>query len=166
MIHFKPASLLLSVPKGLAGFLLSCLSDSVHLISCFLVLSIVFCFSVQPLNAQQPEGEPAVEIPAKTHQFDTLREGPPYDHTFILINKGNGPLLINRVKTACRCLTPDWPQAAIQPGDTAKVKVTYFSDNRPGPFFKSIQVYTNIAEAPLKMFYVEGYVRKSDDRDP
>lgn len=118
---------------------------------------------VSSVFGQSGSGSPSVKIPQNTHQFDTLKEGPAYKDTFLLINSGDAPLLINRVKTACRCLTPDWPQSAIKPGDTAKVKVTFFSDNRPGAFFKSIQVYTNISNAPLKMLYVDGYVKAEKD---
>lgn len=113
--------------------------------------------------AQGSGGEHEIHIPAKTHDFDTIPEGPAYKDSFLIINKGTSPLLINRVKTACKCLTPDWPQDAIQPKDTAKIQYTFFSDNRSGSFFKAMQVYTNIEKAPLKIFYVQGYVKADEE---
>lgn len=110
----------------------------------------------------QPSQGPDVNFSKTKHAFDTLQQGPSYEHEFEFVNTGDQPLLINRVKTACRCLTPDWPKDPVKPKDTGIVKVTYFSDNRPGPFFKGIQVYTNIDESPLKILYVEGYVEKEE----
>jgi hypothetical protein len=125
-----------------------------------LLLSLLF-LAVDAVG-QDSENKHDITIPDQTHNFDTIPEGPPYTDSFLIINKGPGPLLINRVKTACRCLTPDWPQDAIKPNDTARIKFTFFSDNRPGSFFKAIQVYTNIDTSPLKLFYVEGYVKPEE----
>ncbi len=125
----------------------------------FLFSFLFLAGNIATVLAQDSGNEYEIAIPLNTHDFDTIPEGPAYRDSFLIINQGSNPLLINRVKTACKCLTPDWPQDAIQPQDTAKIQYTFFSDNRPGSFFKAMQVYTNIEKAPLKVFYVEGYVK-------
>ena len=127
----------------------------------FLTLLGMLMVTATPASGQQSDSA-VVRFFEQKHQFDTLEQGPGYDHTFRFANTGSEPLLINRVRTPCRCLTPEWPQEAIDPGDTGTIKVTYFSDNRPGPFFKSIQVYTSTVSGPLRLLYVEGYVRKEE----
>jgi hypothetical protein len=129
----------------------------------FLFIVLFLAVNTSKVLAQDSGNEHEIEIPVQTHDFDTIPEGPAYKDSFLIINKGSSPLLINRVKTACKCLTPDWPQGAINPQDTAKIRYTFFSDNRPGAFFKAMQVYINIERAPLKIFYVGGYVKPDEE---
>jgi hypothetical protein len=138
--------------------MVSSLSSSLRQLA-FLSLLAIPLVTAAPASAQQPDSS-VVRFFKQKHQFDTLKQGPGYDYTFRFTNTGAEPLLINRVRTPCQCLTPEWPQEAIDPGDTGAIKVTYFSDNRPGPFFKSIQVHTSVTKGPLQLLYVEGYVRE------
>lgn len=65
---------------------------------------------------------------------------------FIIKNTGNAPLVISRVTASCGCTTPEWTKEPIAPGATGTVKATYGAKGRPGPFSKTISVYTNAKE--------------------
>ncbi|MCD7932627.1 MAG: DUF1573 domain-containing protein [Tannerellaceae bacterium] len=72
-------------------------------------------------------------------------------HDFIIKNVGTAPLVITRVTASCGCTTPEWTKAPIDPGKTASIKVTFDPKGRPGPFRKSISVYSNGQKSPQQM---------------
>ena len=39
--------------------------------------------------------------------------------------------------------TPEWTKEPIAPGQTGDIKITYDPKGRPGPFSKTISVYSN-----------------------
>ena len=64
-------------------------------------------------------------------------------HTFAITNTGDMPLVITRVIASCGCTTPEWPKEPVAPGKSAEIKVTFDPANRPGPFTKTISIYSN-----------------------
>ena len=113
----------------------------------------------RPGTSTQQEKQPNIKFFKTTHNFGSIKEGPKYEYDFRFVNTGNAPLLINRVKTACSCVTPDWPGNPVAQGDTATIEIDYFSDNRPGKFFKAVQVLTNVPDKSLRILYVKGEVK-------
>ena len=69
---------------------------------------------------------------------------------FTLKNTGDKPLVIQDAATSCGCLHVSFTQQPVLPGDEAEVHATYKADN-PGYFNKSITVYTNAGDAPMKL---------------
>ena len=60
-----------------------------------------------------------------------------------LVNTGDKPLLIVKAQAGCGCTAIDYPEESIQPGDTAKVSITYNPSGRPGQFTKQAIIFTN-----------------------
>ena len=58
-------------------------------------------------------------------------------------NTGEAPLVLTRVIASCGCTTPEWTKEPIAPGKTGDIKITYNPKDRPGPFVKTISVYSN-----------------------
>ena len=63
--------------------------------------------------------------------------------TFTFTNKGDAPLVINRVHASCGCTTPTWTKEPILPGKKGTVTAAYNPQNRPGSFVKTISGFTN-----------------------
>lgn len=79
-----------------------------------------------------------------TYNFGTIAEnGGPASHTFTVKNIGGTPLVINRVTASCGCTQPEWTKAPIAPGQSGEVKITYNPKGRPGPFYKTISIFSN-----------------------
>jgi len=55
------------------------------------------CPSAGPALAEETHG-PRLVVEEKTHDFGTVQEGQVIKHTFRILNKGDQPLLIGRVK--------------------------------------------------------------------
>ncbi|MBQ5410117.1 MAG: DUF1573 domain-containing protein, partial [Muribaculaceae bacterium] len=63
--------------------------------------------------------------------------------TFVVVNTGDSPLVITRVQPTCGCTVARFTTTAIAPGESGMVNVTYSPTGRPGPFEKTVWVYTN-----------------------
>lgn len=78
------------------------------------------------------------------YNFGTIGESDGLaSHVFTIKNTGNGPLVITRITASCGCTQPEWSKEPIAPGKTGQVKVTYNPKGRPGPFYKTIAIYSN-----------------------
>ena len=64
-------------------------------------------------------------------------------HIFKIRNEGKAPLVIKRVTASCGCTQPEWNKAPIAPGATTDVKISYDPTGRPGPFYKTISIFSN-----------------------
>ncbi len=79
-----------------------------------------------------------------SHDFGQIKEADgKVSTTFVIKNTGDGPLVMTRVIASCGCTTPEWTKEPIAPGGEGSIKITFNPENRPGPFSKSISVYSN-----------------------
>ena len=56
---------------------------------------------------------------------------------------GRCPFVITRVTASCGCTRPEWTKSPIAPGKTGEVKITYNPKGRPGPFYKTVSIFSN-----------------------
>ncbi|WP_459188931.1 DUF1573 domain-containing protein [Parabacteroides sp. APC149_11_2_Y6] len=85
-----------------------------------------------------------ISVDNTSHDFGVIKEADgKVSHTFKITNTGDAPLVLTRVIASCGCTTPEWTKEPIAPGKTGEVKITYDPKDRPGPFTKSISVYSN-----------------------
>ena len=111
----------------------------------FFITCMLFSFTL--VFAQ---GKPEIKVSETTHNFGAiLEEDGNATCEFVITNEGNAPLEINRVTASCGCTSPDWTKEPIAPGKTGVVKATYAAKGRPGPFSKTISIYSNAQEAPF-----------------
>lgn len=78
-------------------------------------------------------------------------------HVFTIRNTGDVPLVITRVTASCGCTRPEWTKEPIAVGASGILKVTYNPKGRPGPFYKTITIYSN-AEKPRYNLAIKGNV--------
>lgn len=69
---------------------------------------------------------------------------------FELTNLDTSNLVIWHVTASCGCTTPTWTEKPVKQGENALVKVKYDS-SIIGVFSKSIMVYTNFDDKPIKL---------------
>jgi archaellum component FlaG (FlaF/FlaG flagellin family) len=106
----------------------------------------VFGFALLTANivsAQQKDASIAV-IDSAVFDFGNINESDgPATHTFKIKNDGEKALVVTKVVASCGCTSPDWTKEPIAPGKTGEIKVTYDPTGRPGPFTKTVSVYSN-----------------------
>jgi hypothetical protein len=99
--------------------------------------------TVSIASAQQKEASIAV-VESAVHDFGDIDEkAGPVTYTFKIKNDGELALVVTKVVASCGCTSPDWTKEPIAPGKTGEIKVTFDPTNRPGPFTKTVSVYSN-----------------------
>lgn len=73
------------------------------------------------------------------HDLGIVSEGTSYTVNFKFTNIGRNPIVVDNVRTNCRCIVPFWENNAIQPNGEGEIKLTY-DVNKPGIFNKGIYV--------------------------
>lgn len=89
-------------------------------------------------------GQPMALWTDSVHNYGTFHESDGEQRaTFVVVNTGDSPLVITRVQPTCGCTVARFTTTAIAPGESGMVNVTYSPTGRPGPFEKTVWVYTN-----------------------
>lgn len=109
-----------------------------------IVLLLLLSFVVTTVVVSQKNGAPIISAKETDHDFGVIKEdNGKVSYEFSLDNIGNKPLVITRVISACGCTTSEYNQEPIYPGKSGKIKITYDPTGRPGPFVKSVAIYSN-----------------------
>lgn len=106
---------------------------------------IIFVFMAILLSTGVMAAQEAViAIAEPTHDFGEIKEADGnVSHTFTVKNEGDTPLVITRVIASCGCTSPAWTKEPIAVGQTGDVTVTFNPKGRPGPFTKTVSIYSN-----------------------
>ena len=107
---------------------------------------IIFIFMAILLATGMASAQKKAVIAADetSHDFGQIKEADgKFSATFVVKNTGDAPLAITRVIASCGCTTPEWTKEPIAPGASGNIKITYDPKGRPGPFSKTISVYSN-----------------------
>jgi hypothetical protein len=96
-------------------------------------------------TAAVTQDDKVVTVDKTTYDLGTISEdGGPKNATFVVINKTDAPVLITNARKSCGCTSdPVWTKTPIEPGKTGTVTMNYDPKGRPGPFDKTVTIYTN-----------------------
>ena len=107
-------------------------------------LMVVLATGVAEAKKNKKDGQAKISFAEMVYDFGTIKEdGGPVSHDFQFTNTGDGNLVIFDAKAECGCTRPSFPDNAIAPGKSNKVKVTYNPLGRPGGFDKVVTITTN-----------------------
>lgn len=123
-----------------------------------IISSLVVLFAVGSISfAQIPFGSkvesafgPGIEFEMLSYDFGTIPQNGDGNVNFYFTNTGTEALMLTNVRSSCGCTVPDWPREPIAPGTQSVIKVKY-DTRRPGAFKKSITVYSNVSETPIRL---------------
>ncbi len=115
-----------------------------------LMLLAVFCLAL----GVQAKKFPRIKFERTTIDMGTFSmDNPVQKCTFKFTNVGDAKLVINTVHASCGCTVADYPKDFIAPGASGEITVTYNGTGKmPGPFKKSIQVFSNSKEDLTRLF--------------
>ena len=109
-------------------------------------------------TAQNPNA-PEITFEKTVHDYGTIPYNGDGKCQFKFTNTGKEPLILSRPKSSCGCTVPTWPKQPILPGKSESIKVTY-TTNRVGPFNKTVTIYSNASNNPIKL-QIKGKVVKA-----
>lgn len=120
-----------------------------------LTVILLSIFAVMQLTAQSSDkvenpNAPKINFEKVIHNYGTILKNSDGTCEFKFTNDGKEPLILSRPKSSCGCTVPTWPKQPILPGKSDAIKVTY-STNRVGPFNKTVTVYSNASNNPIKL---------------
>jgi len=105
---------------------------------------IIFICMAILLATGSASAQAVISADKTTHEFGEIKEADgKVSHSFEIKNTGDQPLVITRVIASCGCTTPEWTKEPIAAGKTGKIQVSFDPANRPGPFTKTMSVYSN-----------------------
>lgn len=125
------------------------------LISITLFLTLSFSFAQQK--------DPVMNFAKTKNNFGDLKqENGPAKVVFEFTNTGGKPVIISNVTSSCGCTTPSWSKQPIPPGKKGFVEAVYDPRNRPGNFSKTVTVYSNATNSPVKLNIVGNVLEKQN----
>jgi Protein of unknown function (DUF1573) len=99
-----------------------------------------------------------MQLAATEHDFGTFKEeAGRQTFDFIVTNTGTDPLVIQNVVASCGCTTPEWTKQPIPAGGKGKITAIYDPKDRPGPFNKTLSVYSN-SKPEVAVLVIKGEV--------
>jgi hypothetical protein len=101
------------------------------------------------LNAQSIA--PAV-FDTKTVDLGTVKSHQTYEIKFKYTNRLSVPLIIKDIKTTCGCTVPQWDKEPLMENESSELTVS-FTPEEAGYNSKTIMVYHNQSESPVKLFF-------------
>jgi len=105
---------------------------------------MAFLLTTGLASAQQATSQAVISAKETSFDFGKIKESAGFvSHVFKIDNTGSAPLVLTRVIASCGCTTPEWTKEPIAPGKSGEVKLTYDPKNRPGPFTKTVSIYSN-----------------------
>ena len=106
------------------------------------VLLLLISSSAQYVISQSAKAN--IKFTDTEHDFGTIEEKlGPVSYEFIFSNDGSLPLVLSKVQPSCGCTSPEWTREPIMPGKLGSINVRFNPKGRPGPFTKTITVFSN-----------------------
>jgi hypothetical protein len=130
--------------------------------SIFLILlNGFFSCNAKSGKAVESNSEISMKFTKTVHDFGTIPFNSDGRCYFEFTNTSDEPLIVNTVRTTCGCTRPEWPKEPVNPGEKGNIGITY-NTKISGAFQKSITVYSNAKNSPVKLF-IKGTVEENPE---
>ncbi len=101
-------------------------------------------------------GTPAIYCAEPTFAFGQLDNTQVVTHTFILTNRGKGPLSIGNVRASCGCTVATVSKRQVPPGENTEVTARLNLAGRRGEQHKDVTVESNDPAQPQYKLWLQG----------
>jgi len=126
----------------------------------------LWCFLVFVGNVVAAPGQPKLEIPSASYDFDSVTQGEIVKHDFKLKNSGNGDLLIHKVIPGCGCTATKISSKTVPPGGESVISVEFNSSGFVGKKVRTISVETNDPKMPVVNLIIQGVINPEVTVEP
>ncbi|MGM0573783.1 MAG: DUF1573 domain-containing protein [Bacteroidota bacterium] len=115
----------------------------------------------------QTANGPRLEFKAENNrvQLDTMYLSQMNDEVKLEIefeNKGNKPLIVNKVNGCCGTRITDWTKKPLRPGESGTIQVQFRVPPRPHQISRTVKAVSNDPDG-VKTLYIKGLVKEQDD---
>ncbi len=119
-------------------------------------------FLAPAVACRQHSSRPRLYIPAPVVKMDTVHMDTTYTISYMLLNVGQAPLVIDTVTASCGCTLPLLPEKILNPGDSTALRVE-FRPPDTGHFDKRLVIRSD-TDSAFTVLRFEGYCRKGGGR--
>lgn len=124
---------------------------AIGLVAIFVVMFFVLNNSKLSANLKAPK----IVFIEDVHDFGKVPQGPQIQYNFNFTNKGNAPLIIDRVQTSCGCTGATMGEKKeFGKNETGDIQVTFNTQGREGKQEKTLVVYSNDPENGEKVLKI------------
>lgn len=96
--------------------------------------------------------------PNPIYDFGEVLGGAKIETRFIIQNKGDGHLVIEKLISGCGCVAALAPSAVIPPGEQGELLVSLNTKGLAGSVARGVEVFTNDTDTPILSFSLRGRV--------
>jgi hypothetical protein len=122
--------------------------------SAVFTLFILFSLCINGVAAAAPR----ISAEHPVFDFGTVRQGRKIDHSFVIRNRGDAPLVIEKTRTSCGCTVANVTTRSIAPGGSSEIKITFDSGNFAGKIEKTVSIDANDPNSPVTTLTIKGIV--------
>ncbi len=101
-------------------------------------------------------GTPHIVCDNPTWSFGAVDNNQVIEHTFVLANRGDAPLKIERTRTSCGCTVANVPDKTLDPGEQTELTARLSLKGRRGRQNKTITVVSNDPDTPNLQLRLQG----------
>lgn len=123
-----------------------------------LLISSLLLVSVVGLSQSSEKDGAFIVVDKELHDFGSVEFGSVATCEFVITNIGTKPLNITSCKGSCGCTVPTCSPIPILPNGTYTMVVKY-DTKREGPINKSVTIWSNAVNEPVKVLRIKGSVR-------
>ncbi len=127
-----------------------------------LAISICFFSGI----AAQAQNAAVLQVEKATHDYGKVSQGTKVKHEFIISNKGNAELKIEKLVSSCGCTASQASSEAIQPGAQGKIFVEFDTSGFSGEKIKTVQLYSNDPLHPMETLTLTGVIEPDLEIEP
>jgi len=117
-----------------------------------------------PMSEEELAKAPRIVFSEKNHDFGEITEGDVVTATFKIINEGQKPLIIRKIKASCGCTAGVVGKTELKPGEATELKVTFNSAHKVGSQYKTVTIISNDPQNPVTTVSVKAEVKEKPQK--
>jgi hypothetical protein len=140
--------------------MLKCYESSPIFIAIFLFfffpVVLLSCVSKEQYNLKEPKASNDIYM----WDFGQVKEGEVLEHSFILRNSKDKPVVIVNMHTSCGCTVSETQKKHLLPGEYTQINVKFHTQGYSGKVEQYVYVHTDDVSVPIIKFSVKAEVVK------
>jgi copper(I)-binding protein len=112
------------------------------------------------LLASNSWAAPKLMVEQPSFDFGEVVQGQMVPHLFKFKNAGDEPLVVEKVRSSCGCTAVLLSSKTLAPGESGEVKANFNTSRFRGLVTKTISLYSNDPQQPVKKLTIQGTIQE------
>lgn len=109
---------------------------------------------------------PRLFFPHTSFDFGLLDQNQKAEHIFILMNTGDQPLTIDKIKAPCGCTIVELTKKVVEPNESGEISIIFNPADNRGKIEKMVYVHSNDPEQPIVRLVIMATVQMELEISP